>query len=87
MNLEGIHLDTFLTAMLATGLLRAVPLVLAALGEAVAERAGLLNLGIEGMMLTGCFFGFYAAYRTEACWPGWPPGSPPRWCSASSSAC
>ena len=66
MNLEGINLDTFLTALLATGLLRAVPLVLAALGEAVAERAGLLNLGIEGMMLTGCFFGFYAAYRTES---------------------
>ncbi len=66
MNIGGIDLDTFLTAMLATGLLRAVPLVLAALGEAVAERAGLLNLGIEGMMLNGCFFGFYAAYRTDS---------------------
>jgi len=38
--------------------------VLAALGEAVAERAGLLNLGIEGMMLAGAFFGFLAAYTT-----------------------
>lgn len=60
----GIDLSNFISAMLAAGLLAAVPLVLAGLGEAVAERAGLLNLGIEGMMLSGAFFGFYAAYRT-----------------------
>src|SRR5215211_202197 len=64
--MNGIDLTDFIAAMLATGLLRAVPLVLAGLGEAVAERAGLLNLGIEGMMLSGCFFGFWAAYRTES---------------------
>ena len=66
MTINGVHLTTFLAAMLAAGLLRAVPLVAAALGEAVAERAGLLNLGIEGMMLSGCFFGFWAAYRTDS---------------------
>jgi simple sugar transport system permease protein len=64
--MNGIDLSDFIAAMLATGLLRAVPLVLAGLGEAVAERAGLLNLGIEGMMLSGCFFGFWAAYHTES---------------------
>lgn len=62
--MNGIDLTDFIAAMLLTGLLRAVPLVLAGLGEAVAERAGLLNLGIEGMMLSGCFFGFWAAYHT-----------------------
>ena len=56
--MNGIDLTDFMAAMLATGFLRAVPLVLAAIGEAVAEKAGLLNLGIEGMMLSGCFFGF-----------------------------
>jgi simple sugar transport system permease protein len=66
MTLGGISLVAFLTAMLAAGLVAAVPLVLAALGEAVGERAGLLNLGIEGMMLAGAFFGFYAAYETES---------------------
>jgi ABC-type uncharacterized transport system permease subunit len=66
MTINGVHLTTFLAAMLAAGLLRAVPLAAAALGEAVAERAGLLNLGIEGMMLSGCFFGFWAAYRTNS---------------------
>lgn len=60
----GIDLAAFASAMLAAGLLAAVPLVLAALGEAVAERAGLLNLGIEGMMLAGAFFGFLAAWST-----------------------
>jgi ABC-type uncharacterized transport system permease subunit len=70
MTINGVDLTTFLAAMLSAGLLRAVPLVAAALGEAVAERAGLLNLGIEGMMLSGCFFGFWAAYRTDSLFLG-----------------
>jgi simple sugar transport system permease protein len=66
MTIGDVNVADLLTALLAAGLLRAVPLTLAALGEAVGERAGLLNLGIEGMMLSGCFFGFYAAYHTES---------------------
>jgi ABC-type uncharacterized transport system permease subunit len=38
------------------------PLLLAASGELVAERAGVLNLGVEGMMLNGALFGFLGAY-------------------------
>ena len=64
MNVNGVDLVDFLGVMLATGLLRAVPLVVAAVGEAVAEQAGLLNLGIEGMMLSGAFFGFWVAHDT-----------------------
>jgi simple sugar transport system permease protein len=56
--------------VLAATILAATPLIFAALGEAIAERAGLLNLGIEGMMLSGAFAGFYVAYRTEAAWLG-----------------
>jgi simple sugar transport system permease protein len=47
-------------AIIASVLAASVPLVLAALGELVAERAGILNLGVEGMMLVGALAGFAA---------------------------
>jgi ABC-type uncharacterized transport system permease subunit len=42
------------------------PLLYASLGELVAERAGVLNIGLEGMMLTGAFFAFLATYVTDS---------------------
>ncbi len=66
MTIGGIPLDAFITAMLSAALIAAAPLVMAALGEAVGEKSGLLNLGIEGMMLCGAFFGFLAAFQTES---------------------
>ena len=39
-----------------------VPLLLAGLGEQISEKAGVLNIGIEGMMLFGAYTGFVAAY-------------------------
>jgi len=42
----------------------ATPILFAALGEAVAERAGVLNLGVEGMMIAGALAGFAAAKAT-----------------------
>lgn len=42
----------------------ATPILFAALGELVAERAGVLNLGVEGMMITGALAGFAAAHAT-----------------------
>jgi simple sugar transport system permease protein len=44
--------------------------LLAALGELVTERAGVLNLSVEGMMLTGAFAGFLGAYYSESLWIG-----------------
>jgi simple sugar transport system permease protein len=48
----------FLTGLLAATLQAGTPLLLAALGELLAERAGVLNLGVEGMMLVGAMVGF-----------------------------
>ena len=44
--------------LLLTVLLTSVPLILAATGELVVERSGVLNLGVEGMMLMGAVAGF-----------------------------
>jgi ABC-type uncharacterized transport system permease subunit len=46
------------------------PLLLATLGELYSERSGVLNLGIEGIMLLGAMIGFSAAYFTGSLWLG-----------------
>ena len=51
-------------ALLEAALRLAAPLLLAALGELVIERAGLIDIGIEGTMLTGAFAGFVVALAT-----------------------
>ena len=51
-----------LTSLVAGGLLAGVPLMFTALGETISERAGVLNLGLEGMMLLGAYVGFIGAY-------------------------
>lgn len=60
MNLSAI--DPLL--LLASLMVAATPILLAALGELVVERAGVLNLGVEGMMITGAITGFIAASLT-----------------------
>ena len=48
----------------------AAPLLLATIGEMFTERAGVLNLGIEGIMLLGAMAGFSAAYFSGELWLG-----------------
>lgn len=52
------------------GVRLAVPLLLASAGELVSERAGVLNLSVEGMMLTGAFAGAVGAATTGSPWAG-----------------
>jgi general nucleoside transport system permease protein len=46
------------------------PILLAALGELLAERAGVLNLGVEGVMLVGALAGFIVSQQSEEAWIG-----------------
>ena len=54
----------FLVAFLLSTIAAATPLLLAAVGELVVEKVGVLNLGVEGMMLAGAVAGFAAAHET-----------------------
>ena len=49
--------------VLASAVAYGTPLLYAALGELLAERSGVLNLGVEGMMLMGAVAGFWAVQR------------------------
>lgn len=62
--LEKMLTVSFLTALLSSGVRMAAPLMYAGLGEMVSEKSGVLNIGMEGVMLCGAFFSFAAAYFT-----------------------
>ena len=55
-----------ITAILAGTIAAATPLIFAGLGELVAERTGVINLGVEGMMLVGAIAGFAFAAQYDA---------------------
>ncbi len=57
-----IWTDVFWTSVVAGGLLAGIPLMFTALGETISEQAGVLNIGLEGMMLLGAYVGFLGAY-------------------------
>lgn len=56
--------------LFASLMVAATPIILAAIGELVVERAGVLNLGVEGMMITGAVCGFIVAVGTGSPWLG-----------------
>ncbi|WPZ22545.1 ABC transporter permease [Sulfitobacter faviae] len=64
-------LDILLQASFWTAAIRiASPLIFAALGELICERAGVLNLGIEGIMVVGAFAGWLTVYLGGGLWFG-----------------
>ena len=56
--------------LLVTIMTAATPLLLAAIGEVVVERSGVLNLGVEGMMVMGAVCGFGVALASGSPWLG-----------------
>ena len=61
--------------LIASLMVASTPILLAALGELVAERAGVLNLGVEGMMIAGAVMGFMAAHGSGSAAVGFVAGA------------
>lgn len=59
-------MNPFDIALLAAAVRLTLPLLLAGLGELISERAGVINIGLEGMMLFGAYAGFITAYTTHS---------------------
>jgi simple sugar transport system permease protein len=68
--MEALMTQAFLMSLLFGAMKAGLPLLLAGLGEQVSEKAGVLNIGIEGMMLFGAYAGFVAAYYSGSFWLG-----------------
>lgn len=73
--MDGLLTQAFLTSLVLGAITAGVPLLLAGLGEQISEKAGVLNVGIEGMMLAGAYLGFLVAYSSGSIWLGFLGGA------------
>jgi simple sugar transport system permease protein len=62
--------DFFTLDLLTATLRMATPLILAAMGGLLSERSGVVNIALEGLMLTGAFFAVAGTYWTDSPWLG-----------------
>ncbi|MBN9609356.1 MAG: hypothetical protein BGO26_03195 [Actinobacteria bacterium 69-20] len=65
-----MSLSPFDAALLASCLVLATPILLTSLGELISQRAGVMNVGLEGMMIFGAFFGFVGVVYSHSSWVG-----------------
>ena len=72
---SSLFSEASLTALVAGAIVAGAPLMFGALGELVSQRAGVLNIGLEGMMLIGAYAGFVAAYHGGSEWLGFGAGA------------
>ena len=77
--MNALFSEVFLSALLFGAVTAAMPLLLAGLGEQMSEKAGVLNIGIEGMMLAGAYAGFVGAFIPGSLWLGFLAGRRPAW--------
>lgn len=71
MEIAGINIVVLIAALMVAS----VPILLAAIGELVVEKAGVLNLGVEGMMIMGAICGFATAVGTGSPYLGFVGGA------------
>jgi len=60
----------FISGLIGATMRMATPIIFATLGEILSERAGVLNLGIEGIMLMGAMTGFLVTFSSGSIWAG-----------------
>ena len=60
----------FLTELLLSTVRMATPILLVALAETYSERAGMVNIGLDGIMAIGALVGFLVGYETGSPWAG-----------------
>ena len=68
--MENVFTLAFFTGLLAAMMRMATPIIFGTLGEILCERSGVLNLGIEGIMLMGAMTGFLTTLTTGSLWLG-----------------
>ena len=68
--MSGEALGLFAAGLMAAWLRATAPILLAALGGLVSERAGVINVGLEGLMLVAAFFGVLGSAFAPQWWPG-----------------
>ena len=62
--------QAFVVSLIAGGVIAAMPILFASLGEFVSEQAGVFNVGLEGYMLFGAFLAFVVTLNTNSEWLG-----------------
>ena len=68
--IADLFTTTVLVGILASGIRLATPYLYASLGETFGQKSGVLNLGVEGIMLLGAFAAFYTTFITDNLWLG-----------------
>ncbi len=68
--MSNLLTEPVLTALVSGALLAMIPIMFAALGESISEQAGVLNIGLEGMLLFGAYAGFNGALYIHSSWMG-----------------
>jgi ABC-type uncharacterized transport system permease subunit len=72
--MNALFTEPFLVSLLFGAVTAGLPLLLAGLGEQISEKSGVLNIGLEGMMLVGAYTGFLTTYHTGSFWLGFLAG-------------
>ncbi len=73
--MDNLIQEAFVASLFFGAVTAGVPLLLAGLGEQVSEKAGVLNIGLEGMMLAGAYAGFATAYLSDSFLAGFVAGA------------